>query len=322
MIGVIGAGAFGTALANSLARGGSDVRLWGRREKDIEAINAQHENPRYLPGIKLHEKLRATARLEDLANAEAILLATPAQSLRAILSDVKSANLPRNFILCAKGIEQETGLLQSQIVSDVIGEARISVLSGPGFAQELAMGKPTALSLACNSPELGAELQEKLSSETLRLYLSEDVKGVQLGGALKNVIAIGCGILMGAALGESARAAVITRGYAEMTKLAVAMGAEPKTLTGLSGFGDLVLTATSEQSRNYAFGLKVGATGNLDTGKTVEGIATARALVTLADKNNVDMPIARTVAEVLSKKLTAQEALIGLMTRPLRSEID
>lgn len=314
-VGVIGAGAFGTALASVMRIGGLDVTLWGRDAAQVLAMQADRVNARYLDNVALPDELRVTADLADVRGADVVLMVLPAQRLRGFLAETGFAtNAP--VVLCAKGIEGETGLLQTEVFDGV----RMAVLSGPGFATEMTKGMPTALSIACDDGTLGAELQEALSTQTLRLYLTQDVTGVQLGGALKNVYAIACGIVVGAGLGESARAALMTRGFAELARLAEAMGAQTETLMGLSGFGDLALSCTSLQSRNFAFGGQLGRAGTFDTGKTVEGVATAEAVLALAAKKDVEMPIAQAVADVLNGRQQINQALATLMSRPLKRE--
>jgi glycerol-3-phosphate dehydrogenase (NAD(P)+) len=319
-IGVVGAGAFGTGLAAALSMAGKSVVLWGRDGALMESIALDRINGRYLPKATLPASLLPTSDFHMLQGCDAVLLVIPAQKLRGFLSehDVSALNCP--LVLCAKGVEQRTGKLQSEVLRDVLPDARHAVITGPGFAAEIAVGKPTALTLACAEDALGAELQELLSTRTLRLYQSHDVIGSQLGGALKNVYAIACGIVEGADLGESARAALLTRGFAELSRLAEAMGAEPETLVGLSGFGDLVLTCTSPQSRNFAYGYGLGRGDGFATTKTVEGIATAKATVAIAGAYDLDLPVARTVAAVLEEKMTIKEALNYLMSRPLKKE--
>jgi glycerol-3-phosphate dehydrogenase (NAD(P)+) len=319
-IGVIGAGAFGTGLAAALARGDNDVILWGRDPEQTSAINTDKLNARYLPKIPLPKSLRATSDFDQLSNLDVALVVTPAQKLREALTGLDFTRLNCPLVLCSKGIESGSGQLQSDIAHEKLPNFQIAALSGPGFASELAQGLPTALTLGANNAELGRSLQTMLSTQTLRIYLSDDLRGVQLGGALKNVFAIACGIVVGAGLGESARAALITRGFAELSRLTVAMGGNPETLIGLSGFGDLTLSCTSNQSRNFAFGLQLAKSGNLKPGNTVEGIATAVATVKLAHKHGVDMPIAIQVADLLTGAIDIKQALTNLMARPLRQE--
>ncbi|WP_069298528.1 NAD(P)H-dependent glycerol-3-phosphate dehydrogenase [Neptunicoccus sediminis] len=318
-IGVIGAGAFGTALASVARSGGNEVVLWGRDPEQINTMRQTGVNKRYLPDVPLPDGLEITSDLRDLQTAEILLMVLPAQHLRSFLAE---ASLPAAapVLLCAKGIETGTGLLQQDILKEKKPDATVAVLSGPGFASELTQGKPTALSLGCEDQKTGAWLQEVLSSASLRLYLSQDTTGVALGGALKNVYAIACGLVVGAGLGESARAALMTRGFAELARLAASMGAKTETLMGLSGFGDLALSCTSLQSRNFAFGEKLGREGAFGTGKTVEGIATAQAVLGLASRQNIEMPIAQAVADVLDGRQELEQVLRTLMSRPLKPE--
>ena len=319
-IGVVGAGAFGTGLAAALSMAGRPVVLWGRDGAQVEAMATDRINARYLPDAPLPDALMPTTDFHKLRGCDAVLLVVPAQRLRGFLKEHDVVGLGCPLVLCAKGVEQGTGKLQSEVLRDLLPDAPHAVITGPGFAAEIAVGKPTALTLACADEALGAGLQELLSTRTLRLYRSDDVTGCQLGGALKNVYAIACGIVGGAELGESARAALMTRSFAEMSRLAEAMGAEPETLVGLSGFGDLVLTCTSPQSRNFAYGFGLGRGEGFATTKTVEGIATAKATVALAREHHLDLPVARTVAAVLEEKMTIEEALNYLMSRPLKKE--
>jgi glycerol-3-phosphate dehydrogenase (NAD(P)+) len=319
-IGIIGAGGFGTALGCALARGGLDVSLWGRNMDQIVRMAVEGVNREYLPDVPLPPRLRPTCQISDLTDISALLMAIPAQNLRGFLQEYDLGQIGCPLVLCAKGIESGSGMLQSQIAGDLRPGAPVSALTGPGFATEIAVGKPTALTMACEDPALGNRLQQTLSTPSLRLYLTDDLIGAQLGGALKNVIAIACGLVVGAGLGESARAALMTRGFAEMSRLATAMGARGDTLKGLSGFGDLALTCTSGMSRNFTFGRALGETGEFGTGKTVEGIATARSTQALAAQKAVDMPIASAVADVLEQKLTVAQALAALMSRPLKPE--
>lgn len=311
-IAVFGAGAFGTALAAVWAQAGRDVVLWGRDPQVVEEIRRSRTLDRYLPGVALPESLVATDNMADASEADLQVIAVPAQKTREFCT-VLPTRSPR--IVVAKGIEESSGQLPHQIAGAEV------VISGPGFATELSAGKPTALSLGCAEAAKGAEVQELLSTDALRLYLNADITGVALGGALKNVYAIACGLVVGARLGESARAALMTRGFAEMARLGQSMGARNETLMGLSGFGDLALTCTSLQSRNFAFGHRLGQDGTQATGKTVEGIATAKAVVALGQKAGVDLPIANAVAGVLGGDLSIQDAVIGLMSRPLKQEV-
>ncbi|GLQ35628.1 glycerol-3-phosphate dehydrogenase [NAD(P)+] [Amylibacter marinus] len=320
-IAVIGAGAFGTALACSLASAEHSVVLWGRDADQIQRMRQTRRNARYLPDIPLPDSLTPVAERSALAGSDAILVVTPAQRLRTILEQMELAAIGAPVVLCSKGIEQASGLLQSDVAQDFIPKDQIAVLSGPGFASEIASQLPTALTIGAFDREIGAELQHRLTTKSLRLYLSDDPTGVQLGGALKNVYAIACGFAVGAGLGESARAALITRGFAEMSRLALAMGAMRETLHGLSGFGDLALSCTSAQSRNFAFGLHLAQTAQHDLAKTVEGIATAKATNALANRLGVELPIAAQVVAVLEGALSLEDALGALMSRPLKPEL-
>ncbi len=322
-IAIIGAGSFGTALAVALAaqdqQGGRTCVLWGRDAGLMERMAGERENPRYLAGVRLDEQITPTADLADLAGAEAVLIALPAQNLRGFLSDKPVLpNAP--MVLCAKGIEVKTGLLQSQILAEFHGNAKIAVISGPGFAREIAAGLPAALTLGCADAQIGRTLQTLFSGTQLRFYLSDDVIGVQLGGALKNVIALAAGLNAGADLGVSAGAALITRGMAELSRLAVALGARRETLAGLSGFGDLVLSCTSAQSRNFQFGESLARSNKFLGEQTFEGVATACACLTLAAHAGVDIPIIATMAQILERKMDVKQALTVLMARPLRDE--
>lgn len=315
---VVGAGAFGTALAVALATQNDGVTLWARNSEAAAEMQAERSNSRYLPGVIFPKGLSVSSEQDVLESAEIILLVVPTQKLRSFLEAYKSALSDKTFVVCCKGIEAKTGCLPSELARQVLPDCKVSVLTGPGFAGEIAAGMPTALTLAGGAD--APELQVALSTSTLRLYLSDDPVGAQLGGALKNVIAIACGMIMGAKLGESARAALITRGYAEILKLATDMGAKRETLRGLSGFGDLALTCTSMQSRNYALGFDLGKGGSEQTGNTVEGVATAAAVVALAKSRGVEMPISQMVAAVLDRSLTIAEAMELLLSRPLKAE--
>jgi glycerol-3-phosphate dehydrogenase (NAD(P)+) len=318
VIGVLGAGAFGTALAVAEAAEGREVRLWGRDAAAMAAAERAREIPR-LPGIPLPLGLRCTAALADLDGAEALLLVVPAQATEAFLEDAAGRLPPGPLVLCAKGIDAKTHRRQTEIAATRVPGRPLAALTGPGFAAEIARGLPTALTLACADPDVGPELQARLATRRLRLYLTDDVIGAELGGALKNVIAIACGIAEGSRLGASARAALMTRGFAEMTRLAVAMGARRETLAGLSGLGDLSLTCNSGQSRNFSLGRALGA-GEARPGGTVEGVATARAACELGATHGVELPIATAVADVLDGEATLAGAMEALLARPLREE--
>ena len=317
-IAILGAGAFGTALAVVHAVEGRRVTLWGRDPAAMRAMAETRTNPR-LPGVTLPDGLDCVSGLGTVQGARALLLAVPAQQTGDFLRAHGAALPAAPVVLCAKGIDARDHRLQTEIAAAVLPEARLAALTGPGFADEIARGLPSALTLACADPALGHELQETLSVRRLRLYLTDDVVGAQLGGALKNVIAIACGMVEGARLGHSARAALMTRGFAEMTRLAVALGARAETLAGLCGLGDLSLTCNSAQSRNFALGTALGA-GATRPGGTVEGVATARAACQLAARHGVEMPLAEAVANVLDASWTLSQAMDALLSRPLREE--
>lgn len=312
-IGVIGAGAFGTALAVSLAGHGHRVKLWARARADVMQVD--RKNARHLPDVGFPDSLTVIGDLGDLDTVEVILLVLPAQQSAAFLAAHPLPDVP--LVLCAKGIDKNTGKLQTEIAAPF--QPRHAVLTGPGFAGEIAAGLPTALTLACADPLLGQQLQHLLSTERIRLYLSDDPIGAQLGGALKNVIAIAAGMAIGAGLGESARAALLTRGFAEMQRIGVALGAQAATFQGLSGLGDLALTCGSAKSRNFAQGLALGR-GEMPDTATVEGIATASATTRLAAKLGVKAPIADAVDAVLHNKITISQAIGVLLSRPLTQE--
>lgn len=314
-VAVLGAGAFGTALAVSLAAHGP-VTLWGRDT----GWSAGRENPR-LPGVTLPDNLHVTDRLDDI-QAQTLLLALPAQKLGGFLAEHgPDLNRPgRRFVSCAKGIDLARLTGPSTLIAETFPGHPVAVLTGPSFAADIAGGLPTALTLACADGAAATSLQHELSTPNLRLYRTSDVTGAELGGALKNVIAIAAGAAIGAGYGDSARAAVVTRGFAEMTRLAVAMGALPETLGGLSGLGDLVLTCTSEQSRNFRYGTSIGSGTGFDTATTVEGAATAHAVTALAPRLGLEMPISAIVSGLAQGHVGMGQALETLLNRPLKEE--
>ncbi|MWD28294.1 NAD(P)H-dependent glycerol-3-phosphate dehydrogenase [Aquicoccus sp. SCR17] len=319
-VGVIGAGAFGTALAISLAAAGRDTVLWARDRRRVHEMEASGENAARLPGAHFPDRLRPTSEFDRVAAQDTLLLAVPMQKLRQVLHDHAAPLRPRPLVACCKGVELESNLGPVAVIRDVLPGARAAILTGPSFAHDIAGGLPTALTLACQYPSLGEDLQRQLTTDNIRLYRTTDTVGAELGGALKNVIAIACGAAHGAGLGDSARAALITRGYAEMSRMAAALGGQPETLAGLSGFGDLVLTCTSEGSRNYRYGLAIGRREDFDPGITVEGAATAHATLDRAHKLGIDMPITRCVVGLIDGKLDVIEALQLLLARPLKEE--
>jgi len=318
-IAVAGAGAFGTGLAIALAANGP-VTLWARDADSVSKMIETRENAMRLKGCTLPDAVSVSSDLSELFKADTILLAIPTQRLRDwMLSNAQHLEGKR-LVACCKGIDQSTLRGPVAMINDIVPSAKSSMLTGPSFAADIANSLPTALTLACSDPQDGAYLQSCLSTPTLRLYLSDDVIGAELGGALKNVIAIACGVCIGAGFGESARAAIVTRGFSEMRRIGATLGADPETLTGLSGFGDLALTCTSDASRNYRFGLSIGASEPFDTDTTVEGAATAVSVTRLAEKHQLDLPICRVVADLSAGTITPKEALSTLLSRPLRKE--
>ncbi len=319
MIGVMGAGAFGTALAVSLAQGGARVTLWARDTDAVAAMRDSHVNPR-LPGVTLPDAVQPTAETGSLAGDFPVLLAVPMQKLREVARTHAALLSGRHIVACCKGIELSTGLGPSEVLAEVLPDATVALLTGPSFAADIARGLPTALTLACEDTACAESLQKTLNTPNLRLYRSDDLRGAETGGAMKNVIAIACGAAIGAGYGESARAAVMTRGYAEMLRLALARGAQAGTLAGLSGFGDLALTCTSEQSRNYRYGLSIGRGETFDPSVTVEGAATARAVQEASRKLGVEMPITDVVVALIDGRIDMDSALGMLLSRPLKEE--
>ncbi|GLT02302.1 glycerol-3-phosphate dehydrogenase [NAD(P)+] [Sphingobium jiangsuense] len=322
-IGVVGAGAWGTALAQVAAAKGDAVTLWALEPEVVASINDAHENSLYLPGVTLSPTIRAVDDLAALADCDALLVVVPAQHLRAVLR-----RLPRGeaaLLLCAKGIEAGSGLLVSQVAQQERPDAPIAVLSGPTFAHEVAAGLPTAVTLACADAELGQRLVERIALPAFRPYLSDDVIGAEVGGAVKNVLAIACGVAEGAGMGLNARASLISRGFAEMTRFGRALGARAETLSGLSGLGDLVLTCSSTNSRNFSLGKGLGegarAADLLANRRTVaEGAFTAPVLRDVARRLEVEMPIVEGVCALLEGTVDVADMTGMLLARPLRSE--
>ena len=320
MIAIAGAGAFGTALAISMSQTGTAVTFWGRDSAAVAQMQTLRENRRHLPGVLFPPSIRLTAQLGDLAEAAAILLVIPAQQIGSFAAENAALLSGKTLVSCAKGLDIASLQSPTTLLSLSCPGSIVAALTGPSFATDIARGLPTALALACTDAAVAHDLQQLLSTPNLRLYRTDDVTGAEFGGALKNVIAIAAGIVIGAGLGDSARAALMTRGQAEVARLAMALGARAETLAGLSGFGDLVLTCTSAQSRNFRQGLALGAGTEPDPGKTVEGAATARATTALAHKLGIEMPISAMVAAVLDAKVTVQEAALALLSRPLKQE--
>jgi len=324
-IGVVGAGAWGTALARVAAKAGRFVSLWAREPDVVDSITRTGVNARFLPGVGLATTIRATSDLAVAANADALLIATPAQHLRETLNHLApyvTDGLP--LVLCAKGIERASGLLLTEVLAETLPRAQVAILSGPSFASDVAKDLPTAVTIAARL-DIAKRLQASLGHGQFRPYASDDVVAVALGGAAKNVYAIGCGVADGLCLGESARAALLARSFAELTRLGEAVGGRAETFVGLSGLGDLVLCATSPSSRNFAFGQKLGQGQTLPDllapgMPLVEGAATARPLLARAQKHGVEMPIATTILAVLDGVMPPAAALDQLMNRPLGPE--
>jgi glycerol-3-phosphate dehydrogenase (NAD(P)+) len=325
-VGVAGAGAWGTALAQVAATAGRSVTLWAFEPEVVAAIGETRENSHFLPGCPLHPGIAATGDLAALAEADVVLAVTPAQHLRATLRRLSPALRPgAPVVLCAKGVEQGTLALMTEVLTAEAPAARAAVLSGPGFARDVARGLPTATTIACLEAGLGRALVATLGLPTFRPYLTDDLVGAEIGGAVKNVIAIACGVAEGRKLGDGARAALITRGFAELSRLGVAMGARQETLSGLCGLGDLVLTCASLTSRNTSLGAAIGegrsAADVLAERRSVaEGAASAPAVVALAARVGVEMPICAAVDDLLAGRIDVDGAITALLSRPFRSE--
>jgi glycerol-3-phosphate dehydrogenase (NAD(P)+) len=326
-VGVIGAGAWGTALAQVCARAGLQVTLQAREPEVVASITASHENAVFLPGVLLDDAVVATADMAALAACDLILAVPPAQHLRSALTALKPHLKPGvPVVLCSKGVEQGSLKLMSEVAAEVLPDHPIAVLSGPSFAGEVARGLPTAVTLACEDETLGKLIGEAIAIPAFRPYLAADVIGAEAGGAVKNVLAIACGIVEGKGLGRSAHAALITRGFAELTRLAVALGGKTETVAGLCGLGDLVLTCSSPQSRNMSVGLALGGGQTLEqalAGKVsvAEGVASAPAVRALARSLRVETPICEAVAAILAGEVDVDSAILGLLSRPLKAEV-
>ena len=323
-IGVVGAGAWGTALAQTAARAGSDVRLYARDPAVAEAIRRDQHHPRRLEDVRLLPRIAATARLDDLAETDAILVAVPAQTIAFVAGELPGA---APVVICAKGFETTSGRRLSEVVAAAgLGVRPVAALSGPNFAREVALGLPAATTLAVPDERLGRRLAASLSSAHFRVYWTDDLVGVEVGGAVKNVLALAAGVVMGLGLGENARAGLITRGLAELTRLGTALGARPETLAGLAGLGDLILTAMSLTSRNTSVGYTLGRGAPPEELRTdglplAEGVATAPAVIRLGERLGIDLPIARTVDDLLEGRCRLDEVVERLMLRPLRPEV-
>ncbi len=325
-IGVVGGGAFGTALATAAQRAGRSVVIWAREAEVVAAINGEHENTVFLAGVSLDQAIRATGDLAEVAATDALMLAVPAQFMRSVAGEL-APHVPagRPVVICAKGIERGSAALMSEVLAEVLPEAAVAVLAGPTFAGEVARGHPAAVTLASADADLGRRLVAALGTRTFRPYLSDDLIGAQIGGALKNVLAIACGIAEGRGLGANARAALLTRGFAEMARLGRAKGARLETLAGLAGLGDLVLTCTSLQSRNMSLGVHLGQGRQLDEilaerTSVAEGVAGAESASQLARRLGVEMPISTAVDGILNHFADIDASINGLLDRPFTAE--
>ncbi|MFB6417411.1 MULTISPECIES: NAD(P)H-dependent glycerol-3-phosphate dehydrogenase [Bradyrhizobium] len=319
-VAVIGAGAWGTALATVAARAGRSVTLWARNAEHAARIASTRDNPR-LPGVQIAPDIVVTNDLALAARADMLLIATPAQHVRSAVNMLAShLPGPAPIIACAKGIEHGTHKFMTDVIAEAAPHAQSAILSGPSFADDVARSLPTAVTLAAGDETLASALVQALGSPTFRPYHSTDIRGVEIGGAAKNVLAIAVGIAVGRKLGASAQAALTTRGFAELTRLGRAMGARSETLTGLSGLGDLILTCSSPQSRNFALGLALGRGEQPPAGKLAEGEFTAPVLIQLAASQDIEMPVSEAVASILSGRSTIDAAISGLLTRPFKAE--
>ena len=325
-IGVIGAGAWGTALAQTARLAGRDVVLWAREPEVCREINDEHRNAAFLPGVALDLGLTATADLARIAGQDAILMVAPAQHVRTVSADLARHLKPGTpVVICAKGLEQATGKLMGTVLAEALPQATEAVLSGPSFAADVARGLPAALTLACRDEALGKALVEAIGYRNFRLYWSSDTVGVELGGAIKNVLAIAAGIVDGKGFGASAHAALVTRGFSEMRRFGAVLGARPETLAGLSGLGDLLLTCGSPQSRNMSLGRALAQGQKLADvlgarRSVAEGVFTAAAVVRVAAEKGIEMPIAAAVHAIVEGRLGVDAAIEGLLSRPFRAE--
>lgn len=322
-LGIVGGGAWGTALAQVASSNRRETLLWALETEVVETINGARENSAYLPGVQLNPEIRATNDFGELSDCDAWLVVTPAQHMRSVLE--KASNFARPLVLCAKGIDERSGQFLHLVAKQACPRSQVAVLSGPTFAHEVARGLPTAVTLAAEDPSLAEQLRDRIKQPTFRIYLSDDVAGAEIGGAVKNVLAIACGVVEGRRLGQNARAALIARGFAEMTRFGLAFGARRETLAGLSGLGDLVLTCSSTSSRNYALGKGLGegrsATELLSDRRTVaEGAFTAPVLARLALEHEIDMPIVKATDALIAGRVDVDEALGALLSRPPKSE--
>lgn len=326
-ISVIGAGAWGTALAQLTANTGKPVTLWARDDALAREINASGVNETYLGDIPLSKNLKATSALPEALESDIILMVTPAQAMRRILQDMKPhIRATHRLVLCAKGIELGSEKLMSDVANDVLPHTPVAILTGPNFAHEIAAGKPAATTLACRNEEIAKTLQNAISSPHFRAYITDDIIGAQIAGALKNVIAIACGAVHGMGMGESARASLVTRGMAEIARLGCAMGAHHETFLGLSGMGDMMLTCSSEKSRNFSLGYALGRGQSFDEvmknrRNVTEGVHTAKAAIDLAARHCVDMPVSLAVHKCVNLGVSLDEAMHEMLNRPVGYEI-
>lgn len=319
---ILGSGAWGTALATAFVKQGHDVRMWGRNAGTCDEISRLHTNRAYLGDVRLPDALRATPDMaKALGSAEIVLFVAPAQSTGEVAAQA-AAHLPAGAVLvaCAKGIDKRSGQTQGEVIAGQLPDHVVGVLSGPSFAADVVRGLPTALTLAMPEQEMAQALAETLSGDAIRLYASDDPMGVQIGGSLKNVMAIAVGICRGGGMGASAEAALITRGYAELVRLGVAMGARAETLMGLSGLGDLVLTCSSEMSRNFSYGIAVGRGQDVSGLKLAEGVHTVSIANEIAARHGIPCPVMQTAGLVLAGTMSAEEARTALMSRPIKAE--
>lgn len=322
-LGIIGGGAWGTALAQVASAGGRETLLWALEPEVVESISSAHENRLFLAGIPLNPAIRATSDMRELHDCDAWMVVTPAQHMRSVLERAGDCDKP--LVLCSKGIEERSGMLLHQVAKAACPRAGVAVLSGPTFAHEVARGLPTAVTLAADDPALAERLRERIKQPTFRIYVSDDLAGAEIGGAVKNVLAIACGVVEGKGLGQNARAALIGRGFAEMTRFGLACGAKRETLAGLSGLGDLVLTCSSTSSRNYSLGMGIGQgrpAAELMSNRTTvaEGAFTAPVLARLAKEKGVDMPIVDAVKALVGGHADVDQVLGALLSRPSKSE--
>ena len=321
-ISVIGAGAWGTAIAQALASAGKNITLWAREDEVVDSINTKHENTMFFPGVALDEKIKATSSISDARQSDLLIMVTPAQALRDACVSLRHEDMKdKTMLICSKGFEIGTGMLLSDVAKQELPNTRIAVMTGPTFASDIGAGLPAAMTIAAETKDIADELRNFIGTKGLRPYATDDMVGTQIGGAAKNVIAIAAGVVMGKGLGESARAALITRGVAELARLTSAMGGRKETLIDMCGMGDLILTCTSMQSRNYSFGFMLGQGKDIneileERNAVTEGYYSSKALVTLAKNQAVDMPIAEIVYRCLHDGLSIDAAIEAMLSRP------